>query len=110
MLNEARMRHWLVDVLNGWAPAETSWTEKRRYVGELAAAARSLVEMELIDVYEAPSGVGEYAPLFRDDAIAEIENPDNWWGEDWDQEPSDDDKPVRILALGPTERARTRLR
>jgi hypothetical protein len=93
----------LSDVLNSWVayrcPKDAPyWNRKGDYVAPLATAARSLLEIGLVEVWESqlllsPDGVtqiGEGSLMLRDMAIEVVVTTDNWWQYDpdgnWDPE------------------------
>lgn len=93
----------LIDVLNSWVvlarPEDAPyWNRKGAYVGPLATAARSLLEMGLAEIWEqqlllSRAGVAEFGEgslMFRDMAVQAVSNHENWWRYDpdgnWDPE------------------------
>jgi len=95
----------LVVVLNSWVAYVSVedapyWNRKGAYVGPLATAARSLLEMGLAEIWEeqvlvGPGGaweIGEGSLMFLDMAVEAVSNHENWWRYDpdgnWD--PSED--------------------
>jgi hypothetical protein len=101
VLNEAAESALLVSAVNSWEPTP-DLKVKAKYVPRIAAAAESLIEAGLIDIYEEHVGPGESVLLFRDEARAAVAAYDRWWGEDEDEEPtsgSDERTPDTFLSL-----------
>ncbi|WP_345762790.1 hypothetical protein [Diaminobutyricibacter sp. McL0608] len=102
-------------VLNGWVANEDApyWNRKQKYVPELSAAARHLVELRLIEVYEIVDGdTIEDDLLSYQDALDAVSDHGNWWGYDselnwdpaedtsaYDADPDAPHPPTRIYAL-----------
>jgi hypothetical protein len=80
VLFSAAEQSMLIGVLANWEP-EQDWLHRSVHIPRLAEAAQSLLLKGLIDVYEQHVGLGDAALLFRDDALAIIRDPDNWWRE-----------------------------
>jgi hypothetical protein len=76
----------LICLLNGWVGGEDApyWNRKGPYVAPLARAAQSLVEWGLVEVWAEPVTVGEGGLMLRDDAVAVLGDPSNWWRYDPD--------------------------
>lgn len=55
------------------------WNRRRSYVGPLARAARSLVDLGLVEVWEEPAEVGEGGLMLDDLAVEAVSDPENWW-------------------------------
>lgn len=76
---------WVATVNNDDAPY---WNRKGSYVAPLARAARSLVDLGLVEVWEKPAGAGEGGLMLHDLAAEAVSDPENWWrydpGENWD--------------------------
>ena len=76
----------MIELLNGWVVGEDAayWNRKGPYV----EAAQSLVELGLVEVWADPTGAGEGALMLREDALAALGDPSNWWRYDsednWD--------------------------
>lgn len=79
MLNEAAESALLVSAVNSWGEPTPDLKIKAGYVPRIAAAAESLIEAGLIDVYEEPAGPGESVLLFRDEARAAVAARNSWW-------------------------------
>ncbi|WP_345764776.1 hypothetical protein [Diaminobutyricibacter sp. McL0608] len=102
-------------VLNGWVTNEDApyWNRKQKYVTELAEAARHLVELGLIEVYETrESDTVDDILLQQQEALDVVLDHDNWWSYDseanWDPAedtsvydigPASAQSPTRIYAL-----------
>lgn len=86
--------HSLVDVLNAWVPDEDApyWNRKSPYAEPLARAARPLVEMGLIEVWQEPLGRGEGGLMPPGAAAEAVSDPANWWRYDLEdvQDPDED--------------------
>jgi hypothetical protein len=100
------MSHQLIDALNAWK-GHSAWKEKGKYAPALAVAARYLVELGLVNVWEEPAGIGEAKLLFRDEAANVVGEPSNWWREDWDDDSPNGEvgDPVAMFTLTATEEA-----
>lgn len=85
VLFSAAEQSMLIGVLANWEP-EQDWPHRRMHIPRLAEAAQSLLLTGLIDVYEQHVGLDDAALLFRDDALAIIRDPGNWWREDAEEE------------------------
>lgn len=59
VLNEAAESALLVSAVNSWGEPTPNLKIKAGYAPRIAAAAESLIEAGLIDVYEEPAGPGE---------------------------------------------------
>jgi len=108
ILYEGVFGHTLIDVLNAWVAWAANgdapyWNRKHAYVEPLARGARSLVNRNLIEVWEEPVGVGEGGLMLPDLAAEAVSNPENWWryhpDENWD--PNED--LTRYAALEDTD-------
>lgn len=76
----------LIGLLNGWVvgPDASYWNRKGDYVAPLAAAAKSLVQLELIEVWAEPGEGGEGGLMLKEDAAEAVGIPSNWWNYDPD--------------------------
>ena len=76
---------WVARVSNDDAPY---WNRKGSYVAPLARAARSLVDLGLVEVWEERAEVGEGGLMPHDLAAEAVSDPENWWrydpGGNWD--------------------------
>jgi len=102
VLNEAAESALLVEAVNDWGEPTPDLKVKAKYVPRIAAAAESLIDAGLIDIYEEHVGPGESALLFRDEARAAVAAYDRRWGEDEDEEPTsgnDESAPDTFLSL-----------
>jgi hypothetical protein len=88
VLNEAAESALLVEAVNDWGEPTPDLKVKAKYVPRIAAAAESLIEAGLIDIYEEHVGPGESVLLFRDEARAAVAAHHIWWGDDEDEEPA----------------------
>jgi hypothetical protein len=74
-----------VVVLNAWVAAANLldapyWNRKYKYVPEVSEAARSLLELDFVEIYEVPSNQWLDERLLPFDlALAAIDEPENWW-------------------------------
>jgi hypothetical protein len=97
----------LVEILNDWVIGDDApyWNRKGAYVAQLIPAALSLLERELIEVWEEPAPAGEGGAMTTDRAAMALADPDNWWRYDpdgnWD--PDEDLARYAELATGNTE-------
>jgi hypothetical protein len=66
-------------MLNGRA-ATANYEDHARYVPELAAAAKRLLELELVEMYIVPVGVGETSFVSMSEALTIVANGWNWGG------------------------------
>lgn len=84
----------LTDVLNAWVASTNGedapyWNRKGSYVLPLARAARSLVDLGLVEVWqEQPDGIGEAGLMLSSQAAEAVSDPASWWRydpeENWD--------------------------
>jgi hypothetical protein len=97
----------LIEILNDWVTGEDApyWNRKAAYVAQLIPAALSLLERELIEVWEEPAPAGEGSVMTSDRAAVALADPDKWWRYDpdgnWD--PGEDLARHAELATGNTE-------
>lgn len=99
----------LAEVLNAWAATVNNddapyWNRKGGYVAPLARAARSLVDLGLVEVWQQPVGVGEGGLMLCDLAAEAVSDPENWWRYDpGDRVPGEDPTGYAGQDASPTE-------
>lgn len=85
VLFSAAEQSMLIGVLANWKP-KSGWMERRKYIPELATAARTLLAAGLISLLEEPLGVGESSILLTQDALKAIMDPSVWWQDELEAE------------------------
>ena len=106
ILFEGLFGHTLIDVLNAWVPDEDAqyWNRKGAYVEALARAARALVDVGLIDIWQEtlPLGDGGGELMLPGLAAEAVSNPENWWRYDPDDNWDPDEDLTQYTGLADT--------
>src|SRR5215467_16042774 len=96
----------LIMIVNAWVRGEDApyWNRKGAYIAPLIPAALSLLQGDMIEVWEESASFGEGSLMTVDLAAEALGNPDNWWrydpDENWD--PNEDLSRYAELAKGNT--------
>lgn len=77
----AAERDLLIDLLVKWEPG-LDWSGRVAHVPRLARAVIELVNMGLVEVYQAPNVHAESVLVLPKDVPAVVNEPGNWYGED----------------------------
>lgn len=76
----------LIMVLNSWVRGDDApyWNRKGVFVPDLIPAALSLLDRDMIEIWEEPAPFGEGSVMTSDRAAVALANPENWWRYDRD--------------------------